>query len=439
MSAEAQQPTTNSFRYGRLNTATRQIRLLRLHREVKCSDPVECSIEAFDLEYAPVYNALSYTWGDPLSTSCIIVNSASLRIRKNLMEFLKHFRNDNANNRYLFIDQICIDQGSNAERNQQVQLMADIYRRSSLVIIWLGCDEQFILAARRLNQSSHMPSLQILLGNKYFTRVWIVQEVMLASRARVLCGNVWLPWSSLELIVTRLPRLNTTSALPLGARNLLGERLKNNKAKPMLHDCLVRYRENLCHDPRDKVYGLLGLVDEAARVAVDYDKPVEEVFLDAAQSACNEYFIGTPGTSTRESSKPKGKVVGSSNYWTRSPVVGLWHLGRAMGMDVPAGDFSRYLRGMEGVWRHVQLGNTRLQTPGTISDLKFIRPASGAGDEAAYTCFDLAGNVGAWQYVIKGTKYIHTCQCNARQRGQICDNYDRGLIYLDGLSITDCV
>ncbi|KAG4435615.1 hypothetical protein IFR05_008890 [Cadophora sp. M221] len=278
-----------------------------------------------------------------------------------------------------------------------------------------------------------MQSLQILLGNKYFTRVWIAQEVMLASRARVLCGNVWLPWSSLELIVSRLPPLNTTSALPLGARNLLGERLKNNKAKPMLHDCLVRYRENLCHDPRDKAYGQLGLVDEAARVAVDYDKPVQEVFLDAAQSACNEYFIGTRATSTRKFSKPKCKVVGSPNYWTRSPVVGLWHLGRAMGMDAPVADISRYLRGMEGVWQHLQLRNTRFQTPGAISDLKFIRPASEAADEAAYTCFDLAGNVGTWRYVIKGVEYIHTCECNARGWRRIFDNYNAGLIYLDGL------
>ena len=38
----------------------------------------------------------------------------------------------------LWIDQICIDQGSTAEKGDQVAIMGEIYRGASEVLIWLG-------------------------------------------------------------------------------------------------------------------------------------------------------------------------------------------------------------------------------------------------------------------------------------------------------------
>ena len=40
----------------------------------------------------------------------------------------------------LFIDAICVDQGSAIERNHQVSMMGDIYRSAAEVIVWLGPD-----------------------------------------------------------------------------------------------------------------------------------------------------------------------------------------------------------------------------------------------------------------------------------------------------------
>jgi hypothetical protein len=39
---------------------------------------------------------------------------------------------------YLWIDQLCIDQTNTSERNHQVQMMSNIYRRAYHVIVWLG-------------------------------------------------------------------------------------------------------------------------------------------------------------------------------------------------------------------------------------------------------------------------------------------------------------
>ncbi|XPS79500.1 hypothetical protein M3J09_011481 [Ascochyta lentis] len=53
-----------------------------------------------------------------------------------------------------------------------------------------------------------------------------------------------------------------------------------------LETVINRYSGNDCADPRDKVYGLLGLArsqdgQDQPLLTVDYEKPVHEVFLDA--------------------------------------------------------------------------------------------------------------------------------------------------------------
>jgi hypothetical protein len=39
-----------------------------------------------------------------------------------------------------------------------------------------------------------------------------------------------------------------------------------------------------CEDPRNKVYGLLGLADQQERPEVDYSKPLYEVYIDAVRA-----------------------------------------------------------------------------------------------------------------------------------------------------------
>ena len=89
------------------------------------------------LETAPVYEALSYTWGDSKKERSISCGSGSIAITANLATALVHLRNTDKP-RILWIDQICINQDDVHERNEQVALMHRIYSKAENVVIWLG-------------------------------------------------------------------------------------------------------------------------------------------------------------------------------------------------------------------------------------------------------------------------------------------------------------
>jgi hypothetical protein len=67
-----------------------------------------------------VFEALSYRWEDPKSTSCLAIgNDAHLTIAASLEAFLR-CRREQDKGIHLWIDAICINQNDNAERNAQV-------------------------------------------------------------------------------------------------------------------------------------------------------------------------------------------------------------------------------------------------------------------------------------------------------------------------------
>jgi hypothetical protein len=53
-----------------------------------------------------------------------------------------------------------------------------------------------------------------------------------------------------------------------------------------LEEVIRLYNQNLCQDPRDKVFGLMGIVDKNERVVVDYNKTVYQVVADVVASLC---------------------------------------------------------------------------------------------------------------------------------------------------------
>jgi hypothetical protein len=48
-----------------------------------------------------------------------------------------------------------------------------------------------------------------------------------------------------------------------------------------LFSILAVFCTSKCHDPRDRVYGLLAMVEPMARPQVDYSRPTLAVFIDA--------------------------------------------------------------------------------------------------------------------------------------------------------------
>jgi Heterokaryon incompatibility protein (HET) len=128
--------------------------------------------------------------------------------------------------RCLWIDAISINQNDNSERTYQVKLMPQNYANASLVEIYIGeaagnserlptrfgamkrirgqSGDQFSSSASYQMNSSHsrmmdeetFAALQAFFRRPWFTRVWIIQEAVLARNSRFLCGN----WRSRGLI-----------------------------------------------------------------------------------------------------------------------------------------------------------------------------------------------------------------------------------------------
>ncbi|KAH7364025.1 heterokaryon incompatibility protein-domain-containing protein [Rhexocercosporidium sp. MPI-PUGE-AT-0058] len=79
---------------------------------------------------------MPYVWGDESPRS-------STSVRQTLHEQFTFPT-------YLWIDAVCIDQNNIEERGQQVSLMFEIYTKASVVIAWLGGEDEYTVPALRL-------------------------------------------------------------------------------------------------------------------------------------------------------------------------------------------------------------------------------------------------------------------------------------------------
>jgi hypothetical protein len=140
------------FMHAPLDTANRQIRLLRFTKNKKSNifqakPPPACKLTHFDLgsPSCPPYKALSYAWGSTLTLQAISINGKTFHIRHNLFDYFELYCSASmAKNEYFWVDQICINQGVAEERNHQVQLMAEIYQSAAVVCIWLDGQKNMI-------------------------------------------------------------------------------------------------------------------------------------------------------------------------------------------------------------------------------------------------------------------------------------------------------
>jgi hypothetical protein len=156
--------------YAALRTPT-SIRLLK----VRFESPIRCSFKEVDLNKAPSYSALSYTWGNPrgilppdedietdkaamdmkypilcdgtlleVSANChaFLLRFQQLRAASLAgMESLKESKVSDRDVEYIWVDAICINQNSLSERASQVCIMDRVYRQARKVLIWLGHDD----------------------------------------------------------------------------------------------------------------------------------------------------------------------------------------------------------------------------------------------------------------------------------------------------------
>ncbi|KAI1610501.1 heterokaryon incompatibility protein-domain-containing protein [Exophiala viscosa] len=169
-----------------------------------------------DLKEPPPYQALSYYWGDPAPVRTIHINGRIHRIHENLWQFLKQMWLDKKFHLY-WTDALCINQNDVQERNKQVRHMDIVYRQAKCVIAWLGRSSSYeedlqiisLVAegiwpgwlaeppASALSQQK-VKRLRTVCKqisgrtttNPYWERIWILQELILATEGMVGC---WKP------------------------------------------------------------------------------------------------------------------------------------------------------------------------------------------------------------------------------------------------------
>jgi hypothetical protein len=301
-----------------------QIRLLKL--EPGLDGVLECELldvpipAGQDREKSSVderlhYEALSYRWGSShlkeeiriyprwWHTSPGMEYTWSYRmyaITSSLAAALRELRLSDEP-RWLWIDQICINQRDDGEKSKQMDLMGLIYRHATRVIVWLGQvreeddmdwenissrphdAEEAVAAAfivldspdRQIEREPGRVGLtrrgfEILFSRAWFQRTWVIQESTLPAKESVIlrCGPYQAAFDNLRRVLekgsvftkdriyrglaqaTRFVKLqaNLRDMEPGPERLLVGLRLLSGWF--------------LASEIRDRYYGLLGLLDD---------------------------------------------------------------------------------------------------------------------------------------------------------------------------------
>lgn len=206
------------------------------------------------------------------------MNGQAFLVRENLGHFLKTaWARYDIREGYFWIDQICIDQASKAEQNHQVKMMGDVYQKADQVLLWLGLNS--LEAFQQLETAfGHCISelrdnmifwAQDLCSRRYWRRLWIIQEVMLARSIFVMSGSMALPWREFVEYLHRHPSLSmgvqaglinkpTDWFVPEFAASVINERqsYEGGDGRRNLRLVLERFMSGECENPRDRVYGL---------------------------------------------------------------------------------------------------------------------------------------------------------------------------------------
>jgi hypothetical protein len=204
------------------------VRILVLHPSSALDDDIKCHLRQkvplaqVALDNVLLYDALSYVWGDENNPDFIFLCESRFAVTRNLAEALRHLRFPHSE-RMLWVDALCINQVKDEkEKIAQVKSMHLIYKHARSVIAWLGpstkdSNSDFgtmdliqklditpigIMTWEFSNKETHneQDSFKELMDRPYWSRAWIVQEMMFADPLLIQCGSEVVRYSTLEKV-----------------------------------------------------------------------------------------------------------------------------------------------------------------------------------------------------------------------------------------------
>ena len=328
------------------------------------------------------YDALSYSWGDAPTTHAIRCNGVNVPITQGLFFALQRLRLDRK--RYLWVDALCINQADVAEKSTQVSHMFTIFKKAKSVVAWIGekgeCGHHAIdylesFPPNTLHKFRCLSGLRniaegirALCDRPWFRRAWVRQEVFAASTLHIQIGDISISWDDLQKSlpqhvqsikhnwqhhhlhpadinlshIASIRHLRQGTPVDVAAISMYsvtdlsateeGERIRST----------LKVLRKTCHfeatDPRDLIYGILGMTDipvvvnnkrteqvvRQAALLVDYTRTVSEVFQDVTKYIINRTWnldiiahatftngqdIGLPGWTPDWRSLPETTII----------------------------------------------------------------------------------------------------------------------------------
>jgi hypothetical protein len=323
----------------------REIRLLQVQPGNTLST-ISCDFLYVDLGSAKDYAALSYTWGTAAPSIPIQLHGKVTLVSENLYLALLHLRKRGVT--LIWVDALCINQEDLAERARQVSHMEEVYRKASLVWVWLGDnDESSELAfdelhglGQHLDWDEAVPqeylveelnrhpqrwrAISELLYRPWFRRMWIIQEILSARFAMMICGkdiinadiflklvHSMLRADILNSVLAFHPNRHELARGPLRvtldqlsflvkAKYETTDFLARHKFKKTLLNFMAETRSAEATNPLDKIYGIFSLASDASSLGywhsdgekrsprrpfeIDYTLTKEEAFINITKA-----------------------------------------------------------------------------------------------------------------------------------------------------------
>lgn len=326
-----------------MHLASNEFRLLRVdlnHKDKK----IDCSFVKVSMIQArqKQYEAISYFWGghNQKSTEITLRDKSGrghrMFIATNLYNALRSICHPTEPQLY-WVDALCINHSDKKERGQQVEMKRFIFHRAQNMCFWLGQDEisktglSFVTKemldltkidklARDENAIDKWAAFVGLLKNTVFSRLWLVQEVVVAPNVTLHCGPTIAQYGDLveavavfvsmrDSISELFRRCHRSCRVLTDRKMLMAEQFieistnawrvpkKGGKIQRLLtlEELVSQLSDLTSTDPRDRIFSVLAIaknglelddhtleasVQKKGALKIDYEKPLPRVYRD---------------------------------------------------------------------------------------------------------------------------------------------------------------
>jgi hypothetical protein len=332
------------FTYIALPDPSKQFRLLSFQPS-STNTLIDCQLDVYDIADSLPYYAISYHYGDPSAVDTILVDGQETQVNRNCWHALNQVRAQSRAGHF-WVDSVCINQSDVKEKSLQVHRIAAIFSGADEVWACFGPasgDSDFLLdklssfpaedrtltvnttfAERSDDLQRRTVNWMISLGDDFgrfaialkafgarpfFSRMWIYQEVFLASNMKMLFGAQAANMQALQdvtkvcssLMMSYRPQseydykdaqlelnelLRSHDLLvrvghdnDLGALRLLVHQLQPRDRTGKAVDFgdvqgIVQVQEAVqrlqCQDPRDKIFAIISMFGSSCSIKPDY-------------------------------------------------------------------------------------------------------------------------------------------------------------------------